>query len=97
MVDHRPPAQPAPSVTIPGVRTLKDAIDQWLHGDIDQGLTTPLKDWDKKIYMGRNHASIGAIYGKHRWVGERFIEYVAPLIMTGNTNNSYADWGKLDF
>ncbi len=93
MIGHRLPAQPAPSFTIPGVRTLKDAIDQWLYGDVQQGLPILLKDWDKKIYMGRHCASIGAIYGKHRRVGERFMEYVIQEW----ANNPYADWGRLHF
>lgn len=76
MIDHHPPADPAPSVTIPGVKTLQDAINQWLYGDERQGLFVPLKDWDKGLYTGSHKASIGMIYGKRRRLGERFVMYV---------------------
>ena len=67
---------PAPNVTIPGVRTLQDAINQWLYGDEGQGIFVPLKDWDKSLYTGSHQASIGMIHGKRCWLGERFLMYV---------------------
>jgi hypothetical protein len=76
MIHDQPPVQPAPSITIPPVKTLRDAIDQWLYGDAQQGLSIPLKDWKKRMYTGSHNASIGAIYGKRRRLGEKFREWV---------------------
>ncbi len=76
MIDHHPPVVPAPHVTIPGVKTLQDAISQWLYGDEGQGLSLPLKDWDKSLYTGSHQASIGMIYGKRHQLGEKYLMYV---------------------
>jgi len=76
MIDHHPPVVPAPHVTIPGVKTLQDAISQWLYGDEGQGLSLPLKDWDKSLYTGSHQASIGMIYGKRHQLGGKYLMYV---------------------
>ncbi|KAF8320158.1 uncharacterized protein EI90DRAFT_3292931 [Cantharellus anzutake] len=62
---HDDDGQPAPGAehtTIPPVRTLKDAIKQWLHGDENE-LRVPLKNWKWEWYTGK-HRRVGKKYDK---------------------------------
>ncbi|KAF8325984.1 uncharacterized protein EI90DRAFT_3156699 [Cantharellus anzutake] len=73
--DDGRPAPGAEHTTIPPVRTLKDAIKQWLHGDENE-LRVPLKNWKREWYTGKHSSTHGVTYGKHRRVGQKYDESV---------------------
>ncbi|KAF8319182.1 uncharacterized protein EI90DRAFT_3132767 [Cantharellus anzutake] len=69
--DDGRPAPGAEHTTIPPVRTLKDAIKQWLHGDENE-LRVPLKNWKWEWYTDKHSSTHGVTYGKHRRVGKKY-------------------------
>ena len=87
-----PPAASHPA--IPPVKTLRDAVKQWLYGD-EQELWVPLKEWKQEWYTGVYSSSHGVTYSKWHWIGEKYEECVSLTIIAAHTHILWTDWGKL--